>query len=128
MIQQRLSEESKTEDLNWEEMTEEVNEVVGLELEETDKVESARSYPRVALSGQGLHHSYDRMVQGYCEARETDPDKKVEMNKNHKLEDFLDWTVTKSSTIMSSSMQWLRKREQSPHVVEANILWESMRQ
>ena len=122
MIQKRLSEEKKKEDLNWEEMTEEVNEVVGLELEKTDKVESALSCPRVTLSGQGLHHSYDRMVQGYCEARETDPDKKVEMNKNHKLEDFLYWTVAKSSTIMSSCRQWLRKREQSPPVVEADIL------
>ena len=92
MIKKRLSEERKTEDLKWEEITKEVNEVVGLELEETDKVESARSYPRVALSGQGLHHSYDRMVQGYCEA------------------------------IMSSCKQCLRKLDKSPPAVEADIL------
>ena len=90
-IQKRSGAEKNTVGISWEVITEEVK-VVGLKPGESDKVESASPCHRVTLSGQGLNHSYDRMVQGYCEA------------------------------IMSSCRQWIRKSEQSPHVVEADIL------
>ena len=90
-IRKRSGAEKNTVGLSWEVKTEELK-VVGLNPGESDKVESASPCHRGTLSGQCLNHSYERMVQGYCEA------------------------------IMSSCRQWLRKSEQTPPIAEADIL------